>query len=99
MTSIFFLGDEHAGHLKRITFLEPPGATQAKDEILVNADFDPKSQIMVTFAKARGIGDCGDVTDWIWDGKAFRVISQDTMPACRGVLSDDWPALFVSRQK
>ncbi len=51
------------------------------------------------FSKARGIGDCGQVTDWVWNGKTFALASDDVMPACRGVPSDDWPPLFVSRQK
>jgi hypothetical protein len=97
--SVFFLGDEHGGHLKRIGFPEPPGSGQAEDDVLINAGFDPKTQTMAMFSKARGIGDCGEVTDWVWDGKTFRVISEAIMPACRGVPSDDWPSLFISRQK
>jgi hypothetical protein len=97
--TVFFLGDEHGGNLKRISFPEPAGSDQASDDLLVNAEFDPKTQTMITFSKARGIGDCGAATDWIWDGKAFQVISETIMPACRGVLSDDWPPLFVSRQR
>jgi hypothetical protein len=97
--NVFFLGDEHGRHLKRIKFPEPPGADQASDDLLINVSFDAKSQTLASFSKGRGIGDCGQVTDWAWTGKAFVVISEDTMPACRGVLSDDWPPLFVSRQK
>ena len=97
--NVFFLGDERGGALKRISFPEPPGSDQAKDDLLINAQFDASSQTMATFSKGRGIGDCGDVTDWVWDGKAFRVSSEDIMPACRGVPPDDWPPLFVSRQK
>jgi hypothetical protein len=97
--SVFFLGDEHGRNLKRIKFPEPPGAGQATDDLLINASFDPKTQTLAMFAKGRGIGDCGQVTDWVWNGKAFVVILEDTMPACRGVPGDDWPPLFVSRQK
>jgi hypothetical protein len=97
--NVFFIGDEHGGSLKRVSFPEPPGSEQAKDDLLINAEFDPKTRTMVTFSKARGIGDCGAETDWIWDGKAFQVISEAIMPACRGVLSEDWPPLFVSRRK
>jgi hypothetical protein len=95
----FFVGDEHARGLRRVSFPEPPGAGQASDDLLFNAGFDAKTQTMTTFSKARGIGDCGEVADWVWDGKAFQMISDNVMPACRGVLSDDWPPLFVSRQR
>ncbi len=97
--SVFFLGDEHARNLKRLSFPEPPGAGQAGDDILINASFDPKTQTMAMFSKARGIGDCGQSNDWVWNGKAFVVTSEATMPACRGVPFDDWPPLFVSRSK
>ena len=97
--SIFFIGDEHGRNLKRIKFPEPPGAEQASDDLLINVSFDAKTQTLASFSKARGIGDCGQVTNWAWTGKAFAVISEDTMPACRGVPAEDWPPLFVSRQK
>ena len=97
--SVFFLGNEQARNLKRISFPEPPGAGQASDDMLINANFDPKSQTLAMFSKGRGIADCGEQADWVWDGKAFQVISDNIMPACRGVAPDDWPALFVSRQK
>jgi hypothetical protein len=97
--SVFFIGDEQGRNLRRITFPEPAGSDQAKDDLLINASFDAKTQTMASFSKARGIGDCGSVADWVWDGKAFAVISEDIMPACRGVVPDDWPPLFISRQK
>lgn len=98
-TTVFFVGDEHAGHLKRVTFPEPPGAGQAGEDLLMNVGFDPKTQTLSAFAKARGIADCGSTEAWVWDGKAFQIASSQVMPECRGVPPDDWPSLFVSRQK
>jgi hypothetical protein len=98
-TSVFFIGDEHAGHLKRVLFPEAPGAGQVSDELLMNVGFDPKTQTLSSFSKGRGIADCGSTEAWVWDGKAFRMASEAIMPECRGVPPDDWPALFVSRQK
>jgi hypothetical protein len=97
--NIFFLGDEKAGHLKRIVFPEPQGESQPTTDELINASFDPKTQILSTFNKGRGIADCGDVTSWVWTGKAFAVHSELDMPDCRGVSSDDWPTLFESRSR
>jgi len=97
--NVFFIGDEHGKGLKRIRFPEPPGAGQASDDLLFNPGFDPKTQTLTTFSKARGIGDCGEAASWVWNGRAFQLIAEQLMPACRGVPSDDWPALFVSRQK
>jgi hypothetical protein len=97
--NVFFIGDEHAKGLKRVRFPEPPGAGQASDDLLFNPGFDPKTQTLSIFSKARGVGDCGESADWVWDGRAFQLISDNIMPACRGVLPDDWPPLFVSRQR
>jgi hypothetical protein len=97
--SVFFIGDEHGKGLRRISFPEPAGAAQAGEELLFNPGFDPKTQTLTTFSKARGIGDCGEAASWVWNGSSFQVILDHVMPACRGVPPDDWPALFVSRQK
>jgi Protein of unknown function (DUF1176) len=96
--NVFFLGNEQATDLKPIRFPEPPGAGQASDETLFNASFDPNSQTLAMFSKARGLADCGERADWVWDGKSFQLISDNIMPQCRGVAPDDWPALFVSRR-
>jgi hypothetical protein len=97
--NVFFIGDEHARGLKRLRFPEAPGAGQASDDLLFNPGFDPKTQTLTIFSKARGIGDCGEAASWVWNGASFQLISEQVMPACRGVPQDDWPALFVSRQK
>jgi Protein of unknown function (DUF1176) len=98
-TSVFFIGDEHAGHLKRVIFPEAPGAGQLTDDTLMNVGFDAASQTLSSFSKGRGIADCGSTEAWVWDGKAFQMAREETMPECRGVVPDDWPSLFVSRQK
>jgi len=97
--NVFFIGDEHAKGLKRIKFPEPSGAGQASNDLLFNPGFDPKTQTLSMFSKARGIGDCGEEASWVWDGRAFQLISDQMMPTCRGVPSDDWPPLFISRQR
>lgn len=60
----------------------------------MNLDYDPEHRILSSFAKGRGIGDCGDATQWVWDGKAFQLLSMIVMPDCRGVPVDDWPWLY-----
>jgi hypothetical protein len=97
--SVFFIGDEHAGHLKRMVFPEAPGAGQASDDTLMNVGFAAPSQTLSSFSKARGIADCGSTEAWVWDGKAFQMARAEVMPECRGVPPDDWPSLFLSRQK
>ncbi|HWF76307.1 MAG TPA: DUF1176 domain-containing protein [Caulobacteraceae bacterium] len=97
----FFLGDEHAGQLRPVKFPEAAGASEGtgSSDALMNVGYDPKTQTLSSFSKGRGIADCGATETWVWDGKAFQMASSATMPACRGVPPDDWPTLFVSRQK
>jgi hypothetical protein len=97
--NIFYVGDEKAQRLRRITFPEPAGAGQASDDTVFNPNFDPKTQTLASFSKGRGIGDCGEIADWVWDGEAFALLSEQVMPVCRGVAPDDWPPLFVGRRK
>ena len=98
-TSVFFIGDEHAGHLKRVVFPEAPGAGQASGDILMNVGFDAPGQTLSSFSKGRGIADCGSTERWVWDGKGFQMAHEEIMTECRRVPPDDWPVLFVSRQK
>jgi len=97
--NVFFVGDEHAHNLKRIALPEAAGSDQATEDEPMNVHFDPTTQTLASFSKGRGIGDCGEVDNWVWTGNGFELISEDIMSECRGVISDDWPPLFVSRQK
>jgi hypothetical protein len=53
---------------------------------LVNAEWDPEGGVLTSFAKGRGIGDCGIGSDYAWDGERFRLINQIEMDECRGSL-------------
>jgi hypothetical protein len=49
---------------------------------LVNAGFD--DGVLSSFAKGRGLGDCGVSQAFVWDGTRFRLIGQSEMGECRG---------------
>ncbi len=66
---------------------------------LVNADFDPKTDQISFYAKARGLGDCGSSGSYGWDGKRFAVLQWSEMSECRLIPGDDWITLFRSREK
>ncbi len=55
---------------------------------LVNAGFDAKTATLSSFAKGRGVGDCGTSQTWVWDGTRFRLTEMTRMDECRG--SVDW---------
>jgi hypothetical protein len=62
--------------------------------ILVNAEWDPEQRLLTSFAKGRGLGDCGVGRSYAWDGARFRLVAQFEMAECRGSVDyiDTWRA-------
>jgi hypothetical protein len=65
--------------------------------LLVNADWDTTTQTLSSFAKGRGLGDCGNAESYIWDGSMFRLIKAYGMEQCRG--STEWLTLWSAEVK
>jgi hypothetical protein len=61
-------------------------------QLLVNADWNATTQTLSSYAKGRGLGDCGNAESYIWDGARFRLISAYALDPCRGAL--DWLTLW-----
>jgi hypothetical protein len=51
---------------------------------LVNADWDAQRRRLGTYGKGRGLGDCGRIRSFAWDGNRFRLVEQSEMGECRG---------------
>jgi hypothetical protein len=64
------------------------------DSNLVNAGFSPDRGELHAFAKARGLGDCGTLHAWVWNGERFALESLHAMGECRGVAAQHWPRLW-----
>ncbi|WP_411703984.1 DUF1176 domain-containing protein [Edaphovirga cremea] len=65
---------------------------------LINVDFDEKSGQLGTYAKGRGIGDCGESSQWVFDGTAFQLTNYASEPNCDGYRQGgEWPELWVTR--
>lgn len=60
----------------------------SKIPLLVNASWDAATQSISSYAKGRGIGDCGSSENFVWDGNMFRLTGATVMDECRGSL--DW---------
>ncbi len=60
----------------------------SKIPILINAEWDAATQTISSYAKGRGLGDCGSSESWVWDGTMFRLTRATAMGECRGSL--DW---------
>lgn len=65
------------------TFGEPKPAGQP--QVLVNADWSRDGRLS-SWAKGRGLGDCGDAAHYGWDGTRFRLLSAAVMTECRGAI-------------
>ncbi|MFM7027511.1 MAG: DUF1176 domain-containing protein [Chakrabartia sp.] len=88
-TAVLISGKGKARRMKPAAFDILPGLGQADGPpLLSNAAWDPQAGELVSFAKGRGLGDCGSAETYIWDGRRFRLVTQVAMAECRGVL--DW---------
>lgn len=58
-----------------------------------------KDGLLHTYAKGRGLGDCGSMQQFAWDGRRFRLADQHDMGECRGNTDyiRSWHAAVVRR--
>jgi hypothetical protein len=52
--------------------------------MLVNASWEAATSQLSSYAKGRGIGDCGGSETYVWDGNLFRLVEAKAMGECRG---------------
>lgn len=64
----------------------PSGFTEIRATVeipqVVNGSVE--NGVLTSYAKARGLGDCGVQQDFVWDGTMLRLAQQSEMPECRG---------------
>ena len=94
-TKLYFAIED--GAAKPLTFQVPKGEGQDPSNMLINPSFDSKSMTMTAFAKDRGVGDCGSLGTWVWDGDKFALTEFSAMHECRGVAPDGWPVLYRAK--
>ncbi|WP_022683699.1 DUF1176 domain-containing protein [Sphingobium bisphenolivorans] len=63
---------------------QPGWSEDAAHPMLVNVDWAPLTSTLQSYAKGRGLGDCGGSESYVWDGKAFRLAEASAMGECRG---------------
>lgn len=64
-------------------------------DLTMNLSWDDKTYKLSSYFKGRGIGDCGGGTEWVWDGKMFRVVKETLMDECLGAIA--WIPIFRAR--
>ena len=53
-------------------------------QYLINPDFNEKTNMLYTFYKGRGIGDCGSTGVWQWDKYSFKMLEYSAKSECDG---------------
>jgi hypothetical protein len=97
-TSAFVV--DAAGRAARARFDAPHGMGPDVDPAaLVNAAWDASARRLTSYAKGRGLGDCGSRQAFAWDGAGFRLAWQADMGECRGSADyiTTWRAQVVAR--
>ena len=84
-SSVALIADNR-GRVRAASFETPPGFQD--DNVVVNGDWLADERRLTSYAKGRGIGDCGTAQEYVWDGTRFRLTEFSQMGECRGSL--DW---------
>lgn len=63
---------------------QPGWSEDAAHPMLVNADWSAENATLQSYAKGRGLGDCGGSETYVWDGQRFRLSEASAMGECRG---------------
>lgn len=74
---------DEAGRITPATFDSSPGMG-GDSHSLVNPSWNEGKRLLDTYAKGRGLGDCGVTSSFAWDGQRFRLAAQAEMGECRG---------------
>lgn len=53
---------------------------------LVNAGWAADAGVLTSWAKGRGLGDCGSLQRFAWDGERVRLVEARAMTECRGAI-------------
>lgn len=74
------------------SFGEPGSETR-----IVNGGWNAKTGRLSSYAKGRGLGDCGTSSEWVWDGARFRLAVAESEGNCRGAVK--WLRTWTARVK
>jgi len=69
----------------------PPGSS---GEYVAEDGWDAKTATFTESAKGRGMADCGQSTEWVFDSAAFHVDSFNRLDRCGGGPPGDWPTIY-----
>jgi hypothetical protein len=65
-----------------------------RGEYVAEDGWFPKTATFTESAKGRGMADCGESTEWAFDGSQFHITSYNRLDRCSGGPPGDWPTLY-----
>ncbi|KQV55134.1 MULTISPECIES: DUF1176 domain-containing protein [unclassified Caulobacter] len=98
--SALVLADEAGGHARLADLGDGEGGgPRAADEraMATNANYDADQQKLYSYAKGRGVADCGITETRVWTGKAFVLADRSELSVCRGLPEEFWVETYRSR--
>lgn len=90
-------------YVSQVVVLATEGKTIVGTLDLTSASYDPKTGILSTFAKGRGLGDCGQTSQTIvkldnkYGGITTKTIEIRSKDKCDGKYVDNWPVVFKQK--
>lgn len=90
-------------YVSQVAVLATEGKTIVPTLDLMSASYEPKTGILSTFAKGRGIGDCGQSSETIvkydnsYGGVTTKTIEIRSKSKCDGKFVDTWPVVFKQK--
>jgi hypothetical protein len=89
------LADEKGGHAR---LADLGGSGDATDRaVATNANYDTDHQKLYSYAKGRGVADCGVSFGYVWTGKGFVMTERSELSPCRGLTEEFWVETYSSR--
>lgn len=92
--ALYVLADPAGTRASLAGFTSLPQMAARPAGILVNAEVAADGTGIIAVEPSRGLGDCGDVRSYRWDGTRFRLILARLMTACHGLAVQDWPIVY-----
>ncbi len=75
---------ENAGAARLLTFKSWNGKRFISLESPTEPEFDPASKTLSSYHKGRGLGDCGSLAEWRWNGSEFKLTKYFYKEKCDG---------------
>jgi hypothetical protein len=99
--SYFFAFRAPLNNPKKSSLLSLPGLPgEAPETGIGNARYDSATATLSSYGKGRGLFDCGENVDWIFDGKNFQLSEYSMQRRCGGMKTPgDFPMLWRSVRK